>query len=213
MLRYLFSLAFCAACLVVAAQRPVQPDAESEAFFNEAMAVIKPAYKNVVQKTAAGMKGRDPNVDSLVKALKKEPALAPMPPGDIEAMAFLVMMQASKLAEEDLKNVMAGVKKINQQKPSGRTATSGQHVRVDSVKTQKSTLATAPVNTGIRLDSARITSLKDSKDAADSQSDLSQQDQLRLQMLMDRRSKMMEVISNLMKKMSDTSDQIIGNLK
>lgn len=47
----------------------------------------------------------------------------------------------------------------------------------------------------------------------DEASDLSETQSLQLQMHMDRKSKMMNTISNLFKKMSDTQDQIIGNLK
>jgi hypothetical protein len=35
---------------------------------------------------------------------------------DIEALAFLVLMQASKSAQEDLKSIMDGVKAINEEK-------------------------------------------------------------------------------------------------
>ena len=40
---------------------------------------------------------------------------------DIEAIAFLVMMEASKSAQEDLKSIMDGVKLINKQKDGWRT--------------------------------------------------------------------------------------------
>lgn len=43
--------------------------------------------------------------------------------------------------------------------------------------------------------------------------DLTQQMQLRLQLAMERRSKMYEVLSNIMKKASQTSEAIIGNMK
>ena len=43
--------------------------------------------------------------------------------------------------------------------------------------------------------------------------DLSQMDSMRLQMLMDRRSKMDEMLSNLMKRISDTRSGIVANLK
>ncbi len=39
-----------------------------------------------------------------------------MPAGDIEAMAFLVLMQAAKSAQEDLKAIMDAVKDINNAK-------------------------------------------------------------------------------------------------
>lgn len=44
-------------------------------------------------------------------------------------------------------------------------------------------------------------------------SEISETSALRLQMMMDRRAKFLETLSNLMKKMSSTSDSIIQNLK
>ena len=46
--------------------------------------------------------------------------LGSMPDGDIEAIAFLVLMQATKSAKEDLKAVMDGVKQINKSKQDWR---------------------------------------------------------------------------------------------
>jgi hypothetical protein len=46
--------------------------------------------------------------------------LGSMPDGDIEALAFLVLMQASKSAQEDVKAAMAGVKAINDKKKMQR---------------------------------------------------------------------------------------------
>jgi putative addiction module CopG family antidote len=47
----------------------------------------------------------------------------------------------------------------------------------------------------------------------DSMSELSEMTSLRLQMVMDRRSKLMETLSNIMKANSDTQGSIVGNLK
>lgn len=47
--------------------------------------------------------------------------LGSMPDGDVEALAFLVLMEASKSAKEDLKAVMAGVKEVAQAKAHLRT--------------------------------------------------------------------------------------------
>ncbi len=44
-------------------------------------------------------------------------------------------------------------------------------------------------------------------------SELSDMDSMRLQMLMDRRSKLLEAMSNMMKSVSDTQSGVIGNLK
>ncbi|HEV8485697.1 MAG TPA: hypothetical protein VGV87_19295, partial [Blastocatellia bacterium] len=47
----------------------------------------------------------------------------------------------------------------------------------------------------------------------DSMSELGEIESLRLQMAMDRMSKMISTLSNLLKKMSDTADGIVQNLK
>ena len=47
----------------------------------------------------------------------------------------------------------------------------------------------------------------------DSMSDISEGESLKLQMAMDRLSKMMNTLSNMLKKMNDTADGIIQNLK
>ena len=47
----------------------------------------------------------------------------------------------------------------------------------------------------------------------DSMSEMGEMESLRLQMAMDRMSKMMSTLSNLLKKISDTSTSITQNLK
>jgi putative addiction module CopG family antidote len=51
------------------------------------------------------------------------------------------------------------------------------------------------------------------KDQLDSMSEMSEMTSLRLQMAMDRRSKFIETLSNIMKKISTTGDTLIQNLK
>jgi hypothetical protein len=53
----------------------------------------------------------------------------------------------------------------------------------------------------------------DLRDQLDSLSEMGEMDSLRLQMLMDRRSKLMETLSNMLKKSSDTASSIVQNLK
>ena len=50
-------------------------------------------------------------------------------------------------------------------------------------------------------------------DKLDSLSEMGEMESLRLQMAMDRKSKMMTTLSNLLKKMSDTSSSITQNIK
>jgi hypothetical protein len=92
---------------------------------------------------------------------------------DVEALAFLVMMQATKDAQSDLKNIMDGVKKANEQKQSQRAA-------------------------------------RNQKDAV---GEMGEEESLRLHLAMDRQSKLMETLSNVEKKMAQTQDSIVQNLK
>ena len=51
------------------------------------------------------------------------------------------------------------------------------------------------------------------KNSKDSMSHISSMQQMQLQMAMDRKSKLLDTISNLEKKMADTSDLVVQNLK
>lgn len=55
--------------------------------------------------------------------------------------------------------------------------------------------------------------LEDPKSNIDSMSEMGEMESLRLQMAMDRMSKMMSTLSNLLKKISDTANSITQNLK
>ena len=51
------------------------------------------------------------------------------------------------------------------------------------------------------------------KQSLDSMSELSQEDAIRLQHMMEQRSQLIEISSNILKKMSDTSESVVRNLK
>ncbi|GLH74406.1 hypothetical protein GETHLI_29080 [Geothrix limicola] len=153
---------------------------------------------------------------------------------DIEAVAFIVLAQASKAAQDDLKSIMDGVKKIQQQKADLRGLVdqiSGEHPeaqRPDAPCTSPlcgSVAARAKELVGRLRGRVRpviqpvatygdLAALQTKlKDALDSESEMGETESLRLQMAMDRLSKLMSILSNLEKKLSDTSQGVIGNLK
>ncbi len=153
---------------------------------------------------------------------------------DIEALCFIVLMEASKSSQEDLKTIMEGVKNINKQKEHLRQLTNDvKRVRAGSRPNDtpcaspdcKALAASLQTLTGQLPPKARFTAppiatmgdlgrAEDKlKDSLDSLSEMGEMESLRLQTAMDRRSKAMETLSNLMKKFSDTSDVIIANLK
>ena len=109
--------------------------------------------------------------------------------GDIEALAFIVLMQAAQDQADDLKDIMAGVKAINAQKGSLRKL----HATIDRT-----------------LLDAEIDKIKQD---IDSQSEMGEMESLRLQMAMDRMSKMMQTLSNLLKKIGDTDSSLLKNTK
>ena len=51
------------------------------------------------------------------------------------------------------------------------------------------------------------------KSTIDSMSEMGEMDSLRLQMAIDRMSKMMSTLSNILKKMSDTAGAMVQNIK
>ena len=169
--------------------------------------------------------------------------------GDIEAMAFVVMMQATRDMEQDLKMIMAEVKAITAAKQKLRDliakvnrdvgANVGQAPSRPSQPLDFSTgmgsegayhQAQIPVadpesKNGVRFvptdlynghleHVAQLRSVQDDlKGQLDSMNEMSEMTSLRLQMMMDRRSKFISTLSNIMKKISATSESLVQNLK
>jgi hypothetical protein len=227
-----------------------------------------------------------------LSAAKQPPSLSQNTDGaDIEALAFLVLMQAAKSAQEDVRAVMASVKAINETKAKLRDADQDRQkladpcdgksivswrdcigrIRVATAKMELAALdvSKAAVETVLaesrelmraieaaskrqgqvagesylgdpckhtavaawRICLKRIeqrlagrapdeaskrelnTMLAQIKADIDSMSEMGEMESLRLQMAMDRMSKMMSTLSNLLKKISDTASRITQNLK
>lgn len=140
------------------------------------------------------------------------------PDADIETLTILVLMEAARSAQEDLKAILASVKAIN----TGRRQVAHELGRAGSGHDGKGG-ATPPAQeadvdaiiaavltaygTGVVRDGRQ---LMDDMDAVD---ELGDAEQLRLQTMMDRMSRMMSTLSNILKKISDTNQQLVSNLK
>jgi hypothetical protein len=139
--------------------------------------------------------------------VKQSKASLPGVDGDIEALAFIVLMQASKSAQEDLKAIMAQVKAINSAKAELR-----EQVKPSRSQTALDFEATFQLMATLyqkQLDAE----LEQTQQDLDSMSEMGEMESLRLQMMMDRLSKMMSTLSNILKKIADTNSQIVQNLK
>jgi len=159
---------------------------------------LEPAIERVLVRAGAKPKDGEAPLDLLAEA--KDAAIAVLgsrSASDIEALAFIIMMQAAKSAREDLEAIMGAVKAIDMAR---------------ACKGAKPCLeALAPKD---EVTQAHLDALRERLAAKkDSLSEMGEMESLRLQMAMDRMSKMMSTLSNLLKKISDTSSAIVQNIK
>lgn len=200
------------------------PDVESS--FNESLKGIKPAHANWVRGTAT--RASDGNLDpgKIQEEARQYAGSFDLNDGDIEALVFLVMMQTSKEAQEDLKDLLAEMKEINEKKAKLRRASealkSGNKIRYNSqldslklasglVKQQPKPIRAVAIKPISR--SELETAIQEMDKENDSLSELGEMKSLQIQIYMDRVSKIHSLLSSLMKKFSATSSTIISNLK
>ena len=167
---------------------------------------------------------------------------------DIQATAFVVMMEAAKSAREDLKAIIASVEAVNAAKRHQRELLAkinrdvieavvadaeGREVEFSPLGLgekcgyeQVQLAIPDPESPGrvrfavVSLVDGAVTSrhhLEAAKEVVqgilDSMSELGEMESLRLQMAMERQSKMMETTSNLLKRTSETNQTITQNIK
>ncbi len=118
---------------------------------------------------------------------------------DIESLLLLVMEQAVADANADLREMMEELRR--------------RHERLARLRKALAALS-AWREANASAESELVGSLRDlAGDLLKNTTDLTELMQMRLQMMMDRRNKLFEALSNLMKKQSDTASGIIKNLK
>jgi putative addiction module CopG family antidote len=167
---------------------------------------------------------------------------------DIMALAFIVMMEAAKSAQEDLRTIMAEVRAINAAKaalrdimskvghdiaentrqrngkpslkftPRGIGSENGYHRMLVPHPDPESTNGVRLVPTDMHRGSIKnicvLSAIRDElRNKLDSMSETGEMESLRLQMAMERLSKLMSALSNILKKISDTQTSIVANLK
>ena len=190
-MKKVLTILFSASCVcpsLAQLRGTMQPAAVS--FYNKAMAGVRPSIRSFVSTTARQLGGRNISEDSLRTTLKNTPQMAGLSNMDIDAVILLMMRQAAN--DKDLRDRLSSMKTANEKK---------QHQR-------------APVNKRDSLKRA-LNHSKDQqgRDIKDNLADMSQQDQMMLQQMMDQKSKLEEMISNLLKKIKDAEDEILANLK
>jgi len=97
-----------------------QPAPKAEAFFKAAISTINGQHLQWIQSSANEANQLQWGPATIISKSNRYEIQGNLNTMDIEALAVLVMMQASKSAQEDLKAIMAGVKSINEQKAKQR---------------------------------------------------------------------------------------------
>ncbi len=217
--------------------------------FNDALERLN-RVNEVVEKLDPAIRAAAFNVLAPYIAERRTTTLFGPPDGsnDIASLAFFVLMEAAQSAQEDLKQIMDGVKAINAVKERLRelmdkvnadaTANTqfprdhvdgltfsggglGSEAAYHQAELPKADLRGGGVSTVVTdLHEGLITSVEQLllvryslQARLDSMSEMGEMESLRLQMAMDRLSKFMSTLSNLLKKSSDTASGIVQNLK
>lgn len=224
--------------LVLNAQQPIPADAD--AFYRKAMSSVNQKHITWIRRTALMVNRQnmdEAGIRQFASAYAGQNKLGNM---DIEALVALVMMQSSKDNDEELRNMMAYIKKTNDEKQKlreaneeiekSKNAMSKQMLdsfrlltkpQVNTVSaTQTTKLQTSPSISKVNkpantlVSATEIKQVQDSlKSKMDSMNEMSEMTSMRLQQTMDRRSKFITALSNVMKKISETQDSIIQNMK
>jgi hypothetical protein len=164
------------------AQVPAAMPPEANAFYTNAMAGIRQQIKDLVIQGAAATKHRSPNADSLSRRLPGNNKLKGLNDNDIEGITVLIMVQASRDMDAELKIMVLAMSHSNDRKQQPQTG--AQTVSVHNVDNKKP-----------------------------SPEELNQMQNLKLSMIMEMKSRLAEEISNVMKKISGTQQNIISHLK
>lgn len=224
-----------------------QPSPEAEKFYTLAMAEINSAHVAWVKRTASHVNEQNLDEKSVQNMSARYGAVSNLGQMDIQALVFLVLMEAAKSAQEDLKAIMAKVKSINEEKQNIRQAQQAlenkrntlTQVQLDSIRiisrpqimSVQNKPVTSPVKEPTRV--AKPDTLKRLKtvttpkatafeinevkaelnERMGSISELGEEQSLKLQMTMDRRSKQIQTLNHIMKSLNEMQRGIIRNLK
>ena len=126
---------------------------------------------------------------------------------DIDGLALTVLIEGARSSQEGLRSVMDQLNAITAQKEKVRAALKQRPDRGLDLLSVGSLLSAAIIRSELDL------VVDEMKQDLDSMSEIGEMESLRLQMAMDRLSKMMSTLSNLLKKLSCTASQITQNMK
>ncbi|MBC7657897.1 MAG: hypothetical protein H7147_12110 [Frankiaceae bacterium] len=199
---------------------------------DQQVALLAPSLRDWVSGRARAIldSGEDPDPEAIASDANSRLAGQDFSTADIESLVQLVLADAGRQADAALRDMMEQMRAVNQRKSQQREAAPAQREQRDAVSAQARaefagrqsvpSCAEPPCQPRLVLVKPRPELAIVGKPIehqpqaeVDSPSDLGDMESMRLQMYLDRRSKLMETLSNLMKKQSDTASTITSNLK
>jgi hypothetical protein len=203
---------------------------------------VQPPVRSWIDQEARklAMAGSQSAPDSAAVRAQVHSRFAGQPLGemDIEALVMMVMMEAAAAEEQATRDLLEQMKKVNAAKEKLRALQAETRKQVErNAGKQGTARCVAPLCGGLQAaaretalamrearlgfnpperieDLAQLRAINDElKGKLDSMNEMSQMTSLRLQMMMDRRSKFISTLSNIMKKVSTTQDTLVQNLK
>ena len=210
--------AFLSACFA----RTAEPQIPQQAKIVQARLIpaLKPAVREWISQEAKKVSRSSVVNEAAVKAdIQTRFAGQSLVGGDIETLTLLVMMETAQDAEKDLKAAMAEMKAANEKKSAQREAANKLKREEAGIKAAARQEYTRPATTNLQVRPGLVKrqsvnqSVEDAKTKLDSKNEMGETESLRLQMAMDRLSKLEATLSNLLKKASDTQSNIVNNLK
>ena len=119
--------------------KAMPPDADE--FYNKTMPLLRPQVKKIISQTAEEIKHRRINSDSLASSLHRNPQLKGMSNYDIEGITVLVMVQASKDADDDLKKMVMEISRSSNQNNNVAKENDSQDSKLQLIMDRKSGMA------------------------------------------------------------------------
>lgn len=119
--------------------KAMPPDADE--FYNKTIPLLKLQVKKIILQTAEAIKHQKINSDSLFRSLQKNPQLKDMGNNDIEGITVLVMVQASKDADEDLKKMVMEISRSSSQNNNVAKENDLQNSKLQVIMDRKSGMA------------------------------------------------------------------------
>ena len=198
----------------------VQMLQQAMATYTRLMPTLQPAVREWVGGEAKKIgKGSKISVEAIKADIQARFAGQTLATADIETLALLVMAEATQNARNDLKASMENLRDISSRKAAQRQA-AGNLSKAEVEAQGVGQLNVRPAVTNPPVRSATATTGHATQSPAnitpakmDPVTEISDQDMLQLQRVMDQRSQLETMLSNMLKASSDAQSALIGNLK